>query len=465
MAEALVITNKIRWLYGFGSVAYGVKDNGFSYFLLFYYNQVLGLSGVYAGAAILIAMIFDAVSDPLVGVWSDNTHSRWGRRHPFMYASALPVAVVYFFLWNPPELSQFHLFVYLTVAAILIRFFITLYEIPSTSIVAELTDDYDERTRLLSFRYMMGWYGGLTMALLMWGVFMVMHGERSETTYQVYGAVGAVAMFISIMGSSLGLHKYIPYLKSPPKRDSYAISSIVKDLIVTVSNRNFGALFFAGLFAAIGAGISTNFNAYINLHFWEFTPGQVRWIILGLFGSAALAAYLAPKITQKYDKKRSAMGIYAVGIVFGAAPVLLRLAGFFPENDSPYLYPIMVGHAMLDVTLIVMFGIVQSSMLADIVEHSEVNTGRREEGLFFAARTFAAKATSGVGAFIAGVALDVISFPTGATPGDVAPEIIWDLGFIYGPSLMIFYFMALGSISFYKITRQGHNGRVVALKA
>ena len=166
MADAPVITSKVRWLYGFGSVAYGVKDNGFSYFLLFYYNQVLGLPGAYAGAAILIAMVFDAISDPLVGVWSDNTHSKWGRRHPFMYASAIPVAVVYFFLWNPPELSDFYLFIYLTIAAILIRFFITLYEIPSTSIVAELTDDYDERTRLLSFRYVMGWYGGLTMALL-----------------------------------------------------------------------------------------------------------------------------------------------------------------------------------------------------------------------------------------------------------------------------------------------------------
>ena len=463
MADAPVITSRVRWLYGFGSIAYGVKDNGFSYFLLFYYNQVLGLPGAYAGAAILIAMVFDAISDPLVGVWSDNTHSRWGRRHPFMYASAFPVAIVYYFLWNPPELSDFHLFIYLTIAAILIRFFITLYEIPSSGIVAELTDDYDERTRLLSFRYMMGWYGGLTMALLMWGVFMVMHGEKSETTFQVYGTVGAIAMVVSILGSSAGLHKYIPYLKAPPQRDSYAIGGLLKDLKVTVSNRNFGALFFAGLFAAIAGGVSTNFNAYINLHFWEFTPEQVRWIIVGLFGSAAMAAFLAPKITARFDKKRSAMGIYAVGIVFGAAPVLLRLAGFFPDNDSPYLYPIMVCHAMLDVTLIVMFGIVQSSMLADIVEDSEINTGRREEGLFFAARTFAAKATSGVGAFIAGVALDLIHFPKDAAPGEVPADIIWDLGFIYGPSLMIFYLMALGAISFYRITRAGHNSRVVSL--
>jgi len=457
------ITNKVRWLYGFGSIAYGVKDNGFSYFLLFYYNQVLGLPGSYAGTAILIAMIFDAISDPLVGVWSDNTHSRWGRRHPFMYASAFPVAFVYFVLWNPPELSDFYLFIYLTIASIMVRFFITLYEIPSTSIVAELTDDYDERTRLLSLRYMMGWYGGLTMALLMWGVLMVVWGGDNETTFKVYGSIGALAMLLAIVGSTLGLHSYIPYLKTNPRKESYSIGSMLRDIKVTLSNRNFAALFFAGLFAAIAGGVSTNFNTYINLHFWEFTPEQVRWIIVALFGSAALAAVLAPKITARFDKKQSAIGIYATGIVFGAAPVLLRLVGWFPENDSPYLYPIMVGHAMLDVTLIVMFGIVQSSMLADIVEHSEITTGRREEGLFFAARTFAAKATSGVGAFFAGIALQIIDFPTDAKPGEVDPEVIWNLGFIYGPSLMIFYLMALGAISFYQITRGGHDSRVSKL--
>ena len=93
-------------------------------------------------------------------------------------------------------------------------------------------------------------------------------------------------------------------------------------------------------------------------------------------------------------------------------------------------------------------GIVQSSMLADIVEDSQMRTGRREEGLFFAARTFAAKATSGVGTLFAGVALDIIDFPRGAQPGDVPADIIFDLGLVAGPGLMIFYLLALGSISF-----------------
>jgi Na+/melibiose symporter-like transporter len=221
----------------------------------------------------------------------------------------------------------------------------------------------------------------------------------------------------------------------------------------------------AGLFAAVGAGVSTNFNAYINTHFWGFAPEQVRWVIASLFASAALAAVLAPRVSRRWDKKVSALGVYGISIVYGALPIMLRLVGWFPENGHPLLFPLILVHQVSEVTLIVMFGIIQSSMLADIVEHSEMSTGRREEGLFFAARTFAAKATSGVGAFFAGVALDFINFPRDADPGEVSPDVLFDLGLIYGPMLMVLYFLALGSISFYQITRSGHDGRVATLDA
>lgn len=467
------ITNKIRWIYGFGAAAFGVKDNGFSYFLMIYYNQVLGLNASLAGTAILIAMIFDAVSDPLVGWWSDNTHSKWGRRHPFMYSAAIPVAVIYFYLWNPPlaflDQYEYGLFIYLTIAAVVIRFLITVYEIPSTGIVAELTEDYDERTRLLSYRYMFGWYGGLFMAVLAWGVFLkdtpdYPNGVLNPAGYFDYSLVGSIIIMISIIGSSIGLHQFIPYLKQPPKRESFKPAQVLKDLAVTLSNRNFFALFMAGLFAAIGAGVSTNFDAYITNFFWEFNSSDIRWLNISLFISASLAAVLSPIVTRKFDKKVSAVGLYSILIFYGAAPVVLRLFGWFPGNDSPFLFPTMIFHYITNVTLIVMFGIVQSSMLADIVEHSQMKTGRREEGLFFAARTFAAKATSGVGAFIAGIALDLIQFPIGATPGQVSSDVLFRLGVIFGPTLMIFNLMALVCISFYKITREGHSSRIDVLR-
>ena len=381
-----------------------------------------------------------------------------------MYGAALPVAVFFFLLWHPPELSEFGLFVYLTVVAVLVRIFITLYEIPSSAIVAELTDDYDERTRLLSYRYMWGWFGGLFVAVLNWGIFMVVYGATSAMTYEVYGAVGSVIIFIAIVGSSVGLHKYIPYLMPPPVRRSNRLKQYAADLRETLSNRNFAALFLAGLFAALGHGVATNFDTYIVTHFWEFTAEQWRWVVISLFASAVVPVFLTPMLTARWDKKRAAMGIYGFQICFAALPFILRLAGWFPENDSAWLYPIIWAHTLINVVMVVSFGVVQSSMLADIVEHSEMSTGRREEGLFFASRTFAQKAASGGGAFIAGVSLDFIEFPTNAQVGEVAPSVIWDMGFIYGPMLMLFYFLALGAISYYRITREGHDGRVAELR-
>ena len=86
--------------YGVGAIAYGVKDNGFSFFLLIFYSQVIGVDARLVGLAMTIALIVDAIADPIVGYWSDNLRSRWGRRHPFMYAAAIPVAATYYLLWR-----------------------------------------------------------------------------------------------------------------------------------------------------------------------------------------------------------------------------------------------------------------------------------------------------------------------------------------------------------------------------
>ena len=103
-------------------------------------------------------------------------------------------------------------------------------------------------------------------------------------------------------------------------------------------------------------------------------------------------------------------------------------------------------------------------MLADVVEDSEIKTARREEGLFFAARTFAAKATSGIGTLFAGIALDLIHFPRGAAPGSAPAEAVFNLGLIYGPLLMVFYVLALGSMCFYRISRARHGENLRVLQ-
>ena len=117
--------------YGFGAISDGIKNNGFEYFLLFFYSQVLGVDYALVGLALLLAMIVDGVTDPVVGYWSDNLRSRIGRRHPFIYASAIPVALAYYFVWNPPAgMSGNELFPYLLMMTIAVRICFTLYEVP-----------------------------------------------------------------------------------------------------------------------------------------------------------------------------------------------------------------------------------------------------------------------------------------------------------------------------------------------
>jgi GPH family glycoside/pentoside/hexuronide:cation symporter len=147
------ITARIRHGHGFGSYAYGVSDLGFSNLLLLFCNQVRHLPASRVGLAPLIVLMADACLDPIIGQWSDTLHSRWGRRHPFMYASALPVALGYLLLWDPPaSLSGTALFYYLIAVAILVRFSLSLYEISSLALAPELTENYHGRTALLAYR-------------------------------------------------------------------------------------------------------------------------------------------------------------------------------------------------------------------------------------------------------------------------------------------------------------------------
>ncbi|MEI9931917.1 MAG: MFS transporter [Rhizomicrobium sp.] len=146
---------RTKIFYGLGSIAFGVKDNGFQTILLPFYNQVMHLPPQLVGAALAIAMIFDAIFDPIVGNFSDHLRTRWGRRHPLMYASALPVAISYLLLWNPPHWSQGALFAYLVIVAVVTRTFITFYEIPSSALVPELTADYDQRTSFMSLSHLL----------------------------------------------------------------------------------------------------------------------------------------------------------------------------------------------------------------------------------------------------------------------------------------------------------------------
>jgi len=457
------VTRKVdlstKLYYGFGAVANGAKSNGFNYLLLFYYSQVIGLRADLVSLGILIALVFDAISDPLVGYISDNTHSKLGRRHPYMYAAGVPVALAYYFLWSPPAWDETGLFLYFVCLAVLIRTLITFYEIPSTALVAELTDDYDQRTEMMSFRYFFGWWGGLTMAVMNYLVFLPEEkgGLEYVQGWSNYGLTASIVIFISIYVSAIGTHKHIPHLRKPPSSAPFSFTKTKKEIKETLSNRSFFALFVSALLQAVAAGVSTSLSIYFSRHFWELTTTQIGYMNLPYFFSAFVALMLAPTVSRWLGKKKGGMTVLGLAFAMAPMPYILRVLGLFPENGTDTLFWTLVVFNTVEVTLIIMSSSLIAAMIADVVEDSEVKTGRRSEGIFFAANSFAQKAVNGLGVVVAGQILAIIQFPTKAKPGQVPEETLFDLAYIYVPTLLFFYLFALAILSVYKINREDHS--------
>ena len=444
--------------YGFGAVANGAKSNGFNYLLLFYYSQVIGLRADLVSLGILIALVFDAISDPLVGYISDNTHSKLGRRHPYMYAAGVPVALAYYFLWSPPAWDETGLFLYFVCMAVLIRTLITFYEIPATALVAELTDDYDQRTEMMSFRFFFGWWGGLTMAVMNYLVFLPEEkgGLEYVQGWSDYGLTASIVIFVSIYVSAIGTHKHIPYLRKPPTSAPFSFTKTKKEMKETLSNRSFFALFVSALLQAVAAGVSTSLSIYFSRHFWELTTTQIGYMNLPYFFSAFIALMLAPRVSRWLGKKKGGMTILGLAFAMAPMPFILRVFGLFPENGTDTLFWTLVVFNTVEVTLIIMSSSLIAAMIADVVEDSEVKTGRRSEGIFFAANSFAQKAVNGLGVVVAGQILAIIQFPTQAKPGQVPEETLFDLAYIYVPTVLFFYLLALAVLSIYRINREDH---------
>lgn len=466
--------------YGLGSIAFGVKDNGFRVFLLLFYNQVMGVRADLVSLAIMVAMLIDCVIDPVIGEISDNWNSRWGRRHPFMYASALPVALSYLLLWNPPGgWSEMGLFWYLIAVSVIVRSFITLYEVPSSSLSAELTEDYDQRTSILGFRYFFAWWGGLALTVVTFLVFLQPSakfpvGQLNKDGYAHYGYASAILMFFSILISTAGTHKFVPWLRKPVSLVGRTLSQTVREMKESLSNRSFLVITCVGLFAAVAQGASFSLAFYFSTYFWELSSTWTAVLVCDSFIASGIALFAAPMMSKHSGKKISGSILLGLSVLVGFIPFILRLGGWFPENSDMLAdgkTPVIVPWLFLDGVIRGVFAITASilitAMLADVVEDSEVKTGRRSEGLFFAFTSLVQKAVSGVGVMVAGLVLTIVQFPKNAKPGEVDPQIITNLALVYMPVLVVLYGLSLAIMQAYNITREGHanNLRVLAAKA
>lgn len=468
IAAAPPLRRSTKLAYGVGAVALGLKDNGFSYLLLIFYNQVVGLPAPTVGLAIMIALVADAILDPLIGQMSDTWRSRWGRRHPFMYFAAAPIAVSYLMLWHPPlGWSDTALFYYLIAVAMVIRTFLAMFEIPSSALGAELTDDYHERTSLAAWRAAFNWYGGLIMVLLTFRVFLTPSAahpiaQLNPDGYARYGLVSAIVMFTVILISAAGTHSRIPWLRQAPPKAASPWQAL-RNMFSAMVNPVLLPMLGAGVFNAMAYGLSVALSLYFNTYLWHFSASQVSLFIMMQFASSALAIWIAGPLSHRFGKRNAALLCKVAGPVLGLAPIILRLLGVFPDNGSPILLPIMLAFHLVAVTCASVVAILIGSMGADIVEDHELRTGRRAEGVMAAASLFVAKTTSGVGIFASTALLALVRFPQNAKPENLDPEIVRHLALIYVPVLLL---MNVGAILFmlrYRITRESHAATLTAL--
>lgn len=454
--------------YGSGAAAFGIKDTGFNYFLLIYYNQVLGLEPFLAGTALALSVAIDAMSDLGAGYVSDQWRSAWGRRHPFMYASVVPVVLTFVLLWNPPRFvlaDQATLFTYLLVMAIGVRSCITFFEIPNAAQGPELTQDYDDRTRLMGFRYLFGWLGGLTLSVLTYVVLFPLDPaqQMGPTGYEWFGVIGAATMFLAMMSSSLGTHRYIPTFYKPEKRDDHSVGRVIGQFRDLFRNRSFVSVFTSSLFFGAAAGLSQALSIYLGTYFWQLKSTELGMIpMLGL-AAVPVAFMLAPRLSEGMGKKRAAMTVYLFAIAFLPIAYIAQLAGVFPARESAVFLPLLMANYAIETTAIITMQIIFASMNADLVEdHSAETTGERNEGLIFAARNFAKKAVSGMGVMLAGAILWSVGFPDGVAPGGVDASIVSRLVLVYLPVLVALFAASWAALGAYGIDRGKHEANLRA---
>jgi Na+/melibiose symporter-like transporter len=466
---------RIKLAYGSGSIADGAKNAAFNSFLLYYYTAVLGLPGTLSGLAIFVALCVDAITDPLVGSISDNFASRWGRRHPFMYAAAVPMGLCFFALFDPPDgLGANGLFLWLTTFAIGVRLFLTFYMVPSGALGPEMTTHYDERTTLVSFRWMLGWLGSLAVTGAGWFWFFRdspggIDGRLDPANYPALGAYCCVLVVAAILVSSAGTHSLIPSLRRPRQAGRlFSPARFAGEVRSALGNPSYRMLLAASLFAAAALGVQEVFGTYMFTYFWEFRSEQLGTLAVLAVIPVAAGVALARPLSERLDKRRAAMGLASFAVLFGPLAVGLRLAGVLPPNGSTLLFWLVACHGGLIVLAAIQIGILYSSMIMDAVDESELATGLRQEGIFVSAIAFTSKAVSGLGNFVGGFLLDAIGFPRGAEQAAVGAvgeqQVVW-LGLVQGPGMMLLYLGSLVFLARYRISRQRYREILHALDA
>lgn len=442
--------------YGAGDLGPAITANILAFFLLFFFTSVAGLNAGLAGSILMIGKIWDAVNDPMVGMLSDRTRSaKWGRRYPWILWGAIPFGVTFFLQWLVPNLGadpatqQWGLFWYYVIVAILFNSFYTMVNLPYTALTPELTQDYNERTSLNSFRFAFSIGGSIFSLILAQVIFQTITDVRQQ--YIVLGGICAVLSTFPLYWCVFGTRARSRSIaeKLPQLPDASESLPFLEQLRIVFSNRPF--LFVIGIYLCswLGVQVTAAILPYFVVNWLGLSSSTFTTVALAVQGTALLMLFVWSAVSARVGKK----AVYFMGMVLW---IIAQAGLFFLRPDqNVWMYPLAV---MAGVGVSTAY-LIPWSMIPDVIELDELTTGQRREGIFYGFMVLLQKLGLAIGLFVVGQALNAAGFveSTSAQPNPAQPEsALLAIRLAIGPMPTIALILGLILAYFYPITREVH---------
>ncbi len=404
-------------------------------YLLFFYTEVAGLAPAAAGAALMFGRLGNAVTEPLIGYYSDRTVSSLGRRRPYLIAAAFPGALFCFLLFNPPALLGWGLFAYLLVSNLMFCISISIFNVPYGALGAELTPNYDERTSVMSYRMIAAALGGLLGASL--PVFLAAFFLETGAGYKAAAAVVAVlsftAMTVTILGTGASKTNLI----------KGADIRLWGGIFTVFQNRSY-LIFITALFALnLGMAVITLCLIYIVVY-WLQAGSLMPALIVVLQLCSILSAPGWHWFSTRTSKKAA---LQLCLLLLGGA--LLGMYFLNPGISVAVFFLMALGGVGISGTFILPL-----SIIPDICDEDEVNTGQRREGAFFGAYGMVRNISGALGTLMVGLVLGLVGFEPGLE--QQSPAALDGLRFLFSPVVAFLCLLSFLAIRWFPLTRDRH---------
>lgn len=437
--------------YGVGEFASEVTGSVLVFFFLFFLTNVAGLNAGLAGTILLVGKVWDAINDPIIGWLSDNTRSRWGRRYPWMIAGAIPLGICFALLWWIPAAgNQMGLFLYYTAIGLIFHIAYTAVVLPYATLGAELTEYYDERTSLVSYKAGFSIGGSILGLLIAQGIFSLI--EHPEAKYLavggICGAIAALSVYVCVWGTYQRfqtLQKKRNQVSRPP------VLPLLQQIRIALSNRPFLLVVGIYLCSWLGVQVTATMLPYFVVNWMQLPDKHFTQMALLVQGTALLMMGFWSYWGQRWGKRK----VYCVAIPL----TLIAQAGLFLLQPGQVLA--MYGIGMLAGAGLAVAYLIPWSMLPDVIDLDELETGQRREGIFYGFVVQLQKIAIAISLFMVGKVLELAGFVSSNSeqvavstqPDSALLAIRWLIGPL--PSLVLIGGLILAFI--YPITREFHH--------